>query len=62
MKISDKYIAVMVGHFQQIFEKIQDALITFTINLLYKWQQISKFKCSSFRLAVVFTQSIEARC
>ena len=31
-------------------------------NLLYKSHQIPKLKCFSSRLAVVFVQSIEARC
>ena len=31
-------------------------------NLWYKAHQISQLKCSLFLLAVVFSQSIEARC
>ena len=31
-------------------------------SLKYKLHQIPKLKCFSFRLAVVFAQSVEARC
>ena len=36
--------------------------IKLTSNILYKTHPIAKFKCFSFRLAVVFAKSSEARC
>ena len=37
-------------------------ILNLSSNLLYKLHQIPKLKCFSFRLAVVFAQSIEASC
>ena len=42
-----------------LFDKIQ---ITNTVKALHKAHQIPTLKCFSSRLAIVFAQSIEAKC